>query len=229
MRLDLVDTVNVIGAELAACRNGCEGVLVDAKQGIIPRGLLLEMRDAEKGAAIVLGMNPGQGDDDERAAFRMDPSYSRSVTFMLEKRLRVHPYYTRLRTLIADIGVNGHLLWTELAKCQNAPGFASVLPDETNRTCTARFLRREVAAMPAESPIFAVGRDAYRAATYLFLDRAVIGLPHPTGSRGHWHGLFDAGRVKDNVRSAINAIIATNRAAWVTDDVFNASLLGDAV
>ncbi|HMD55504.1 MAG TPA: hypothetical protein VKJ65_13225 [Phycisphaerae bacterium] len=48
---------------------------------------------------------------------------------------------------------------------------------------------KEIEGVPKDWPIFGVGRMAFNALAFLFNDRAVIGVPHPTGSFGHFNEL----------------------------------------
>lgn len=215
----LGEHIAAIGAELVACNRRCEGVVADLAKGVVPRGLVLESRTEACPGAIFVGMNPGQGDNAERTAMRADASYQSTVDFLRRRRLTAHQYYLRLRALADASGFRGHLLWTELAKCQSAPDFRGSLPLETSRTCAATFLRREVEATPPSWPVFAIGRDAYGAAALLFSDRAVLGVAHPTGSWGNWHSMFTGGALRSDVRAAIERVAATRRAAWIAEEV----------
>jgi hypothetical protein len=163
-------------------------------------------------------MNPGKGDDLKRAIFRADPSFAASLAFIEQQRLYRHLYYLRLRALADGCGLGGPLLWTELAKCQSAPGIRRSLPRETYRCCAPNFLLREVAVAPADWPIFTVGRDAYRAAKPLFEKRTLIGLAHPTGS---WprYSMFAGQVLKAEVRCAVSAILSDRRQAWVPEEL----------
>jgi hypothetical protein len=216
-------TIAAIGTEVVACSRNCDGVFSNPPQGIIPRGLLLESRSPDDAGVVLLGMNPGQGDDRERSAFQADRTFEATVHFMTEHRLLKHEYYKRLRLLANECGLRGHLLWTELAKCQSAEEVHGSLPLETYRTCASVFLRREVEATPASWAIFAVGRDAYRAAAFMFSERSVVGLAHPTGSYGNWHAMFANGRLKPEVRNAVQRILSERRAAWIADELLRAS------
>ena len=219
MKNDRFAQINLIGNEMVACQRACRDVYSDRAQGSPPRGLVRVSRDPDTQGAVLLGMNPGQGDDRERAALQADPSYGATVRFMETERLPKHPYYKRVRSLIDSCELSGDLIWTELAKCQNAPGVNGSLPIETNRTCSKAFLRREVEITPPTWGIFAIGRDAYRAATFMFLDRAILGVPHPTGSRGPWYAMFEDGILKPEVRQAVERILTSRRAAWIPEEV----------
>jgi hypothetical protein len=70
-------------------------------------------------------------------------------------------------------------------------------------------------------PIFGVGGEAYKAIAYRFPERTVIGVPHPTGSHGHFAALF-AQHNGDELRSpqaeiisAVNETLASAGTVWL--------------
>lgn len=217
--MDLSAIISTIGNDIVVCRRGCDGVVSNPTLGIIPRGLTLETRSAGHTGAIILGMNPGQGDEAERRTFQADGSFDATVRFMREHRLLKHQYYLRLRALADGCAHRGDLLWTELAKCQSDADWHGSLPLETYRTCAAAFLRQEVDATPTSWPIFAVGRDAYRAAAFMFCERPVVGVAHPTGSYGLWHAMFTGAELKPSVSHAVQRLLTSRRAAWIPDEL----------
>ena len=95
--------------------------------------------------------------------------------------------------LVHALELKGPVLWTELVKCQSEPEVKE-LPVQTLRTCSGEFLRRELERLPENWPLFGVGWEAYKALAYLFSARTVIGVPHPTGSYGHFTALFEERR-----------------------------------
>jgi hypothetical protein len=210
----LAETIHGIGDAIATCTLHCEGVLVQRKQGIVPRGLALEERIERAPGIVVLGMNPGGGNDRERQAFRDDPSHVAATRFWQEQLLRKHQYYMRLHKIVEKCGVRGHILWTELAKCQSRDKTRGSLPLQTYRTCAAAFLRRELECVPLEWGILAVGRDAFHAAGFLFADRSVVGLPHPTGAWGHWNDMN-----RRSVAPKITKALEGRRAVWLPDEL----------
>ena len=64
--------ISRIGSEVVVCGRGCDGVFSQPEAGVIPRGLTLDLRDVASPGAIFRGMNPGEGDDAERRAFKND-------------------------------------------------------------------------------------------------------------------------------------------------------------
>ena len=69
-------------------------------------------------------------------------------------------------------------------------------PLETFRTCTMTYLSRELRLVPPDWPLIAVSREAYKALAYLYPNRVVIGIPHPTASRGQFWSLFAKGQLR---------------------------------
>lgn len=53
----------------------------------------------------------------------------------------------------------------------------------------------------------AVGADAFRAVAFLEPDRRVLGIPHPTGSRGHFARLFEGDVLRSDVSAAVGQVI----------------------
>lgn len=161
-----------------------------------------EGRLGNQGCAIV-GINPGRAKHEEEK-FYLDSgcTYDGIVDWFLSHRLKQHPYYKRLRNLADQIDLFGPILWTELAKCETKEGVDGV-PLPTLRTCAGRFLTRELDVVPESWPLIAVGREAFKALAYLYPKRVVIGVPHPTGSWGHFARLFAGGQVLPHVRSLV--------------------------
>jgi hypothetical protein len=177
---------------MVGCQQYCEGIALDPHTGILPRCLILETenRGASKGSAIV-GINPGRSSSREREFYvTRGPTYQNTVKYW-ERAIRQRKYYRWLRKLVDGLGFHGPILWTELAKCQSAPETAGALPLQTFRTCAGMYLREELGSIPDTWPLIAVGKEAYKALAYLFPTRAVLGVPHPTGSYGHFPRLFD--------------------------------------
>jgi hypothetical protein len=144
-----------------------------------------------RGAAVV-GLNPGRSKKDEQRYYLGNQcTYASAMSWFHDKHLQCK-YHKHLRRLVDALGLIGPTLWTELAKCENDPEFEE-LPLQTLRTCSGVFLQRELKCLPAGWPLLGVGREAYKALAYLFPKRTVIGVPHPTGSRGQFFALFENG------------------------------------
>lgn len=100
-----------------------------------------------------------------------------------------HSYYKFLRAFVNCVGYGGPILWTELVKCEcNSADI--VLPLQTFRICTDKYLKKELQAVPNDWPLIAVGREAHKALSYLFPEKSVLGVPHPTSSRGYFSKMF---------------------------------------
>lgn len=211
--------LNAIGRELVQCSRQCEGVRCNRRTGHIPRCLFLETdgRSGRRGSVIV-GLNPGHASDSERTYYLERHCTFDAVTSRFEKRTKdgkSHPYYRYLRRLVDCLDLDGPILWTELAHCETKP-HVTKLSSQTLHTCTSAFLVREVAPLPRGWPLIAVGRDALKFLPDRFPDRTVIGTPHPTGSRGHFHALFRNRTLRRPVAAqARKALHAPGTAVWL--------------
>jgi hypothetical protein len=139
---------------------------------------------------VLVGMNPGEPLDDERAAVRGATDTSNAAvsaalySFFETHVLLTRTFYTRTRNALRALGFDGTILWTESVKCSSlASDSLSVLrTPETFRACGTRWLQRETALVPPEWPVVALGQDAF-ASCVLMLARRVLGIPHPTAGR----------------------------------------------
>jgi hypothetical protein len=197
-----------IGNELVGCQDTCAGIQRDQQRGSLPRCLVLELagRNGNRGCAAI-GINPGRAKEPEEAFYRRKgPTYEAVLEYWNLKITQL-PYYARFRSLLDQVGLTGPVLWTELAKCQNPPGTSVLPPLATLRTCTGRFLSRELAVLPAGWPLVAIGGEAFKALAYLYPKRTVIGVPHPTGSYGHFPRLMPGGTVLPNVKNQVQVVL----------------------
>jgi hypothetical protein len=215
---ELALAINRLGDELVQCRRGCAGIVHDEKQGILPRCLILERDGAAGRGCLVAGINPGRSKVAERAHYRVSGAAYRVVREYWHLAIADVPYYRHLRRLLDQLDFSGPTIWSDLAKCENAPEFHGLLPLQTLRACAGHFLHRELEATPADWPIFGVGGEAFKALAYLEPSRTVIGVPHPTGSRGQFFSLFDAGQLQSGVKQIVAAALqgATPTAVWLT-------------
>jgi len=202
------------------CREACAGVTSDPANGILPRCLFYEAHSGNAGT-IVIGMNPGRTTKKEsRCYLERGPSYLSTVQFWESEIRDQHRFYTNIRELIEKSGHTGPILWTELAKCESAAGHKGALPLQTYRNCVHKHLRKEMQLAPKSWTVFAIGRDAFTAAAYLLSDRNVIGVPHPTGSRGHFPRLFKRGKkLRSSIASMIQAVRESKQpgAVWLSE------------
>jgi hypothetical protein len=178
----LEETIHSIGERLVSCAKSCGGIHRDQSIASLPRCLVLETqsRSSARGAAII-GINPGRAKREERAFYLRRNSTYASVREWFSALDFTHPYYVRLRKLADELELSGPLLWTELAKCENAARRSGLPPLATLRTCSSTFLRSELASLPPSSPLLAVGGETFKALAYLHPERTVIGRPAPNG------------------------------------------------
>jgi hypothetical protein len=215
----LKELIQEVGRDLVACRRACGGVVCRLDTGQLPRCLFLETehRSGARGAAIV-GLNPGRSSHDERNYYLAHGCTYDATVSWFQKHGPSHPYYRHLRKLADALGLTGPILWTELAKCESAPGVKGP-PLQTFRNCTRAFLQRELEVVPDEWPLLGVGAEAYKALAYRFPNRTVLGVPHPTGSRGHFHALFKSKNGHLRKAAAMQGASALGRkgaSVWLT-------------
>lgn len=217
---ELAAHVQRIGRRMVGCQQYCEGIALDALTGILPRCLILktENRGTSKGSAIV-GINPGRSSSREREFYvTRGPTYQNTVKYW-ERAIRQRRYYRWLGKLVDGLGFHGPILWTELAKCESTPETSGLLPLQTFRTCVGMYLQEELEPIPHTWPLIAIGTEAYKALAYLFPKRAVLGVPHPTGSRGHFARLFDDSQrllPGTKLQAATLRAEGSGRAAWLS-------------
>lgn len=204
---------------MVQCTQACEGIVCDRFTGQIPRCMVFQFKDRDisaRGVAVV-GLNPGKSREAEQSHYlRSDCSYESVVSWIIENGLQ-RRFYSRLSDLVTAMGLRGPILWTELAKCECASGVVEP-PLQTFRMCVGKYLFRELQVIPSDWPLIGVGKEAFRALAYLFSDRTVIGIPHPTGSYGNqFHGLLDGNNIHSSHRSVVADCLDTpGRVCWLT-------------
>lgn len=199
--------IDKIGQQMVSCSNKCNGIACSLKKGILPRCLMLEIdsRTQSRGVVIV-GINPGRSKPDEQNYYiKNGQSYDEVVEYW-----RVHicglKYYSSLRSFVDQLGFRGPILWTELVKCENKRG-VRIPPLQTFRICTKTYLSRELELIPDKWPLIAVGGEVYKALAYRFPTRIIVGIPHPTGSYGHFSKLFGK---NDKLLETFNTKLTSN-------------------
>jgi hypothetical protein len=208
----LRNEIAVIGERMVVCGENCAGINRNQVEGILPRCLILETegRKTSRGS-IVCGINPAPAPHREVEFYRRNgTSYQSLLRWWEEYKLKDIPYYVRLRAFVSELGFEGPILWTDIAKCQNESDDVKLsIKDhpQTFRRCSALFLTKEIERCPPDWPIIAAGSEAYRALLYLCPKRALIGIPHPTGSYANTQflRLFESGlKLKPEVKSRIH-------------------------
>ncbi|MBI1281686.1 MAG: hypothetical protein GC179_26405 [Anaerolineaceae bacterium] len=219
--MDLEDEIREIGVRMVGCSNECAGINRQQVDGILPRCLFLETTNRQQGqGTVVVGINPGRSGADEQKFYQeQGQTYEQTVAYWDENLRGRHPYYKRLRELIDKLELSGSILWTELVKCENHPKQGGLPPLQTFRTCTSRYLQSELKIVPVDWPIMAIGLESYRATAYMFPERIVIGVPHPTGSFGRqFHRLLDPESVpiiKEFIAKSLGA--EEMQAVWIPE------------
>jgi len=187
------DEIYKIGEEILNCSLRCRAVLNDREKGIIPRGLIFEDDGSGKPECIIVGINPGNAREKEMQYVRENPTYEEWVNYWY-KNFRNIKYYKGSRVLANNLlGSKGSILWTELCKCEKSKEERKPLPISTLVTCMKRFLDREISLADEFSgkgiPIIALGRRTFEALCFRYPEHFIIGVPHPTGSYGHFKEL----------------------------------------
>jgi len=187
---ELITKISQLGNELVNCNLNCSGISNNIQNGILPRCLYLETNNRyETNGCVVVGINPGRGSNFERDYYLNNGTSYQTILNFWNQHGRNHLYYRYLTDFVNLAGYRGPILWTELAKCESNTNTA-IPPLQTFRTCTNNFLRRELESVPNDWPLIAIGRETYSAISYLYPTKSVLGLPHPTSSRGFFNRLF---------------------------------------
>jgi hypothetical protein len=218
---NLTAHIDRIGLEIVGCTDGCAGVRQDQENGYLPRGLLLERPGAAARGCIVIGLNPGKCDEKERRFYKARGATYESVKAHWKQRHKEWDYVNWMRNVLAQVGLHGPVIWSNLAKCENEQARKEVLPLETWRHCAHSFLRRELRAVPLDWLVLALGKDSWVATAYLAAPRTVIGMPHPTGahSRHDFASLFvdekPDGLLRDEIKARVLAALGAAKPAVV--------------
>ena len=213
--------INKIVHAMVACKNRCEGM--NTRDGHIPRCLILERKD-DKGnyrkgrGCVVVGINPGHAGEKELIEYCKikERNYDKLINDVNVNLLN-KDYYKKLRNLVTELEFSGPILWTELAKCEYKTYKEIKTYLETSRTslvknklqafrtCTQKYLIKELRAIPINWPLFAIGNESYNVLVYMFANRTVWKIPHPKGSRGHFSKLFDNRRRNGDKKLKLNS------------------------
>lgn len=176
-----------LGQKLVKCNLRCEGITIDRKKGIVPRGLIYEKRKG-KNKVIVVGLNPGKCKKEQKEYYLENGlAFETEQNYFKNSKLNSAPYFKRTRIMMDLLGFDGDILWSDLAKCQ-CSGKNGRLPVHTLRVCINEFLRKEVKIFKTTT-IFALGNTAFEFCALSFPDHFIIGLPHPSGSFGDFYRL----------------------------------------
>lgn len=195
----LHELIDQLGAELVACTDGCAGICQKQSEGILPRSLFLERPDATGRGCLAVGLNPGTSKAQEREFYlRHGTTYDQVKEYrtLIAKK----PYFARTRGVIDQLELMGSIIWSNLAKCENETGRKGLPPLQTLRHCTRRFLVRELRESPVNWAVLGIGWEAYRALAYLVPERAVIGIPHPTGGYRDFRKMLDKGQLRKEIK-----------------------------
>ena len=201
--------IKIIGRRLVNCKLFCEGVNKNISKGILPRCLFYEKNSHNKNGCAIVGLNPGVSKLKEiKYYLKNECTYESTVEYWKHFNFN-HFYYKRLRNFVRSIDILGPILWTELVKCESTIKNVK-LPLQTFRICVEKHLRYELESFPINWPIVAVGKEAFIAISYLYPRHIVIGVPHPTSSRGHFACLFHNNNLKSEQYNNIKNVLENN-------------------
>lgn len=178
-----------MGEKLVSCNLDCKGIVNSKKDGIPPRCLFLEKSSSKEILdCIIVGINPGNADKDERKAYKEAYeegkfTYNTEKEYFKEKVLK-KKYFTFVRRFAEELGWD-FILWTDMSKCESSvkDKVKEKLPIETKSVCIQKFLKHELNSFQ-DIPIIALGNEVYDILYLLFQNRPIVGIPHPTGARG---------------------------------------------
>ena len=219
MKLPLLkELIEPLGANVLACELHCEGITRKPEEGHPSRGLHLEEDEhGRDDGVIVCGLNPGSPQKDELKDYR-DRFRQGTLTYAViqgywEENLCQHRYLESSRKLVWGLGFRGPILWTNVAKCEREDSERRISFDtnpQTFRFCADRFLRHEIKACPVNWPIIANGKDAFVAVSYMFPERLIIGIPHPTGAHPNFSRMFlSPGVLRPDIVQRVSSFVAT--------------------
>jgi hypothetical protein len=209
--------IQTIGEELTHCQDNCVGVVANTKKGIIPRCLLFQDGVAGGNSSIIVGLNPGKSSRSERKYYLQHGiGYGSATSYLLEKSPSI-AFYTKMRRLLEALNIDGPVLWTELVKCEVSENFREP-PLQTQRHCVSKYLLLELSVVPDSWPIIALSAWPFRAMSFMMINRPVVGVPHPTGSYGHFDRLFlkhDKTKLRKSVVESYLKAIRNNLSVWL--------------
>jgi hypothetical protein len=179
--MNLESQINRIGNKMIACRQRCPGIVLELKEGILPRCLVLENGQRKERGVVIVGINPAESNSKERNYYADNrQTYKSAVKYWQDHISKgYHKHYTPLRRILKVLGFDGPTLWTELVKCENATAHKGMPLDQTFDTCIELYLREELSSVPNDWSLIAIGKKAYKQLASRFPECTIIGVPHP--------------------------------------------------
>jgi hypothetical protein len=208
-------TIFQFGEGLTHCPHRCLGVRNEPEKGIVPRGLIYESRDGNGSGVVVVGLNPGVAKLNENK-YMLENGINYQAVQDCWTKLGIHkfPYFEKPRRLMHDLGLSGDILWTNIAKCECLDSkvrisFSSA--PQTFRFCAGLYLKKELEIGTISTwPIIACGKDAFTALSYIFTERKIIGIPHPTGAGIEYRKLLEDGKLKQSLKKRYDAFFSNH-------------------
>lgn len=202
--MKIKEHIEEIGKRMIENHPRYSDVIYDLENGYVPRCLIYEeeSRSSSNKGSVMVGINPGNSSKQERNFYiKQNSTYEATLEYW-KNNLTDHKYYKQGRSLINDFGRSGPILWTELVKCESRNGVNKLLV-QTIRDSIHRFLFKELKVIPKDWPLIASGQRVFEILSYSFPERTVIGIPHITGSYGHFHKLKKDERAKSQIDELI--------------------------
>jgi hypothetical protein len=162
----------------------------DPAEGRIPRCLFIEPNVDNVKGAVIVGANPGKAWADEVNLLKpLFPNRQKMHDEWLNGvrgAVGDYCYYANARALVRGLGIEGHILWTEVYKCENKGSNGDFHPSVAS-VCSNKFLRNELIAFKGRCTnfqVFACGQN-----TFDFLNNdewreltgPIVGFYHPSG------------------------------------------------
>jgi hypothetical protein len=213
---EFIHALNRLGDAMTDCQFGegkpCDGIQYRRNEGIIPRCLFFDENDCTgtERITIVVGLNPGEAKTKEKNALKGVKTYEAAMAYF-KKDYYNDVFYSRSKTLLTETGLNGPILWTEVAKCQG-----KFITKETMAFCASHYLMKEVSLAQKhfdEVVIIALAKGVYDPLIFLLPNSKVMGVPHPTSSRGQFRRLFmdTFQTLTESTKSEMHAFLNSDR------------------
>jgi len=188
-----------------------------------PRTLYLEERKGAK-KAIIIGINPGKPKKGEKEEYikkfenKGKIEYNDLIDYW-EKHLKKEKYFEKIRNLLNNIDIRGTLLWSNLCKCQTKS--SDKIPSIQNlRYCINKFLKKEIDCLDNKWFLICVGYESFKAISYIYYNKKVLGIYHPTG--GGRHFMVYSGKER-KIKKIVNTLIKEkkNQAIFINEKILN--------
>lgn len=181
--------------EITCCPLQCDGIVNDRRKGIIPRSFYWRGHPSNV-SLLIVSKNPANAPEWERNRYRQTPKdelaevhldFAHNVFEGVES-VPSRYHYNLINRVAGVLGVGSspasvfsHAAMTALAKCQSIGDKTARIPDETLKTCSVRYLYREIELF---RPVYilALGKEVHE-----FLRRPDVQAYHGLQVGKLWH------------------------------------------